>query len=295
MKLRVKSVWDGFFYSATLIAALAAVIFLLGIIISLFYEGAGIFMEVGFAKFVFGTAWFPTYDPPEFGIFPLIYGSAMVTLIALLFSVPLGLGVAIYISEIAGPKQKEFLKPFVELLAGIPSVIYGLFGMAFLAPFLQKLLGLPTGLNAFTAGIILGIMVIPIISSIAEDAINSVPRTLREASYSLGANTWETITKVVVPSARSGIIAGIILGFGRAVGETMVVLMVSGNSALIATSVFQPVRPMPSAIAAEMAETAFGSSHFQALFGIAIVLFILTFITNIITEFVKSKYKKNLS
>jgi len=295
MKLSVKSLWDGIFYGIALFSALTAVLFLFGIIISLFIEGAGIFKEVGIFKFIFGTAWYPTYDPAEFGILPLIYGSAIVTVIALIFAVPLGLGVAVYISEIAGPKQKEFLKPFIELLAGIPSVIYGLFGMAFLAPFLQHLFGLPNGLNAFTAGIILGVMVIPIISSISEDAINSVPRTLREASYSLGANTWETIVRVVLPSARSGIVAGIILGFGRAVGETMVVLMVAGNSALISTSIFQPVRPMPSAIASEMAETAFQSSHFQALFGIAIVLFIMTFITNIITEFVKSRYKKALT
>ncbi len=291
MNNRIRNLWDSVFYIVALVCALTAVLFLFGIITSLFVEGAGVFKEVGFVKFIFGTHWYPTYDPASFGILPLIYGSILVTVMALLFALPLGLGVAIYISEIAGPKQKEILKPFIELLAGIPSVIYGLFGIAFLAPFLQHLLGIPTGLNAFSASVILGIMIIPIISSISEDAINSVPHTLREASLSLGANKWETIIKVVLPSAKSGIVAGVILGFGRAIGETMVVLMVAGNSAMIATSIFQPVRPMTSAIAAEMGETAFGSVHFQALFGIAIVLFVLTFVTNIITEIVKGKIK----
>ncbi|MEO0293288.1 MAG: phosphate ABC transporter permease subunit PstC [candidate division WOR-3 bacterium] len=275
-------------------AALCSIIFLFGIIFSVFKEGYVIFSEVGFLKFIFGKSWHPVYSPPEFGILGLIVGSVIVTFGALIISVPLGLGSAIYISELSYPKAKEVLKPIIELLAGIPSVIYGLFGMAFLGPFLARIFGLEVGLNAFTASIILGIMVIPIISSISEDAINAVPKDLREASFALGANKWETIIHIILPAAKSGIIASIVLGFGRAIGETMVVLMVAGGSAKIPHSIFQPVRPMTSTIAAEMGEATVGSLHFHALFGIAIVLFLITFFSNLLTEWVirKAKGKK---
>jgi phosphate transport system permease protein len=274
-------------------AALCSVVFLFGIIFSIFKEGYVIFTEVGFLKFLFGKSWHPTHYPAEFGILPLIISSIVVTGGALIVSVPLGVGSAIYISELAHPKGKEILKPIVELLAGVPSVIYGLFGMAFLGPFISRVFGLPIGLNAFNASIILGVMVVPIISSISEDAINSVPRQLREASYALGANKWETIIRVILPAAKSGVISSIVLGFGRAIGETMVVLMVAGGATAIPRSIFRPVRPMTSAIAAEMGETTMGSSHFHALFGIAIVLFMITFISNLITEWVTRSRGKN--
>lgn len=273
-------------------AALCSVIFLFGIIFSIFKEGYSIFTEVGFLKFLAGKSWCPTHYPPEFGILPLIMSSILVTGGALIVSIPLGVGSAIYISEIAHPKGKEILKPLVELLAGVPSVIYGLFGMAFLGPFISKIFGLPIGLNAFTASIILGVMVIPIISSMSEDAINSVSKDLREASYAIGANRWETIMKIILPAAKSGIIASIVLGFGRAIGETMVVLMVAGGATAIPRSIFRPVRPMTSAIAAEMGETTVGSLHFHALFGIAIVLFVITFASNLITETVMKTQKR---
>ncbi len=277
----------------TQVAALCSVVFLFGIIFSIFKEGYAIFSEVGFFKFLFGKSWHPTHYPAEFGILPLIISSIVVTGGALIVSVPLGVGSAIYISELAHPKGKEILKPIVELLAGVPSVIYGLFGMAFLGPFISKVFGLPIGLNAFNASIILGVMVVPIISSISEDAINSVPRQLREASYALGANKWETIIGVILPAAKSGVISSVVLGFGRAIGETMVVLMVAGGATAIPRSIFRPVRPMTSAIAAEMGETTMGSSHFHALFGIAIVLFVITFISNLITEWVMRSRGKN--
>lgn len=275
-----------------LFAAVGSIIFLFGIIFSIFREGLPIFSKVGILKFLFGKSWYPTQEPPEFGILALIIGSIVVTIGALLISIPLGVGSAIYLSEMARPRTREILKPFIELLAGIPSVIYGLFGMAFLAPLIMRLFNLNTGLNAFTASIVLGLMVIPIVSSLSEDAISAVPRSLREAAYALGANRWETIRKVVLPAAKSGIFASIILGFGRAIGETMVVLMVAGGSAIIPKSIFQPVRPMTSAIAAEMGETVVGDDHYRALFGIAIILFIITFTSNLITESVKSKIKR---
>ncbi len=276
----------------SLFAAVCSIIFLFGIIFSIFREGLPIFSKVGILKFLFGKSWYPTQEPAEFGILALIIGSIVVTIGALVISIPLGVGSAIYLSEMARPKTREILKPFIELLASIPSVIYGLFGMAFLAPLIMRLFNLNTGLNAFTASIVLGLMVVPIISSISEDAIAAVPKSLREAAYALGANRWETIRKVVLPAAKSGIFASIILGFGRAIGETMVVLMVAGGSAIIPKSIFQPVRPMTSAIAAEMGETVVGDDHYRALFGIAIILFIITFTSNLITESVKSKIKR---
>jgi phosphate transport system permease protein len=275
------------------VAALCSVVFLFGIIFSIFKEGYLIFKEVGFLKFLTGKSWHPVYYPPEFGILPLIISSIVVTIGALMISVPLGVGSAVYISELAHPRAKELLKPLVELLAGVPSVIYGLFGMAFLGPFLARIFGLAVGLNAFTASIILGVMVVPIISSISEDAINSVPKELREASFALGANKWETIIKVILPASKSGVVASIVLGFGRAIGETMVVLMVAGGATAMPRSIFQPVRPMTSTIAAEMGETTVGSLHFYALFGIAIVLFVITFISNLITEWFLRRKGKN--
>jgi len=243
-----------------------------------------IFKEVSVFKFLFGRYWYPTYDPPDFGILPLILGSLWVTVGALFVAVPLGVGSAMYISELAHPKLREILKPMVELLASVPSVVYGFFGMVFLGPLVQRLFDLPVGLTCFTASIILGMMALPTVASIAEDAISAVPRELREASYALGAMKWETITKVVVPAASSGIIAAVILGFGRAVGETMTVLMVAGGAAVIPRSVFQPVRTMTATIAAEMGEAPMGSDHYHALFGIALVLFFITLGFNLLAD-----------
>jgi len=263
---------------------LSVILFLAAIIVSIVVEGIPIFKEVSFFDFVFGQEWHPTSMPAQFGIFPLMMGSLAVTLGALVIAIPLGLGTAIYISEIASSTVKEMLKPAIELLAGIPSVVYGLFGMAFLSPFLISIFNIPNGLNIFSVSIVLGVMVVPIIASMSEDALSSVPRSLREASLALGATRWETITKVVLPAAKPGIISSIIIGFGRAVGETMVVLMIAGGSAQIPTSIFDSVRPMPAAVASEMGETVIGSPHFHALYGIASVLFAVTFFSILVAE-----------
>lgn len=280
------------FFFLVLFAALTSIIFLSAIIISIFSEGAKIFQSYGISDFVFGTSWHPDQNPAEYGILTLIAGSVLVTLISLAIGLPLGVGTAVYIAELAGPRQREILKPAVELLAGIPSVIFGLFGMVFLGPWIASLFGLPTILNAAVAGVMLGIMIVPIVTSISEDAISSVPKSLREASLALGANTWETITRVVVPSAKSGIITAIVLGFGRSVGETMVVLMLAGNSAQFPKSLFSSVRPMTSTIAAEMGEAPMGSTHVAALFGIGVVLFIITLFSNAITEYFRTRVRK---
>lgn len=274
------------FKSLTYTAALFVIVFLFGIVLSIFREGLPIFNTVRIQDFIFGQAWYPTMEVPEFGIWTLIIGSLYVTVGALFIAVPFGLGSAVYISEVASPTMREIAKPVIELLAAIPSVIYGLFGMAFLAPAVRQWFGLQTGLNVFTSSIVLGIMVVPIIASMSEDAISTVPKSLRESSLALGANKWETICRVVVPAAKRGIIGSVLLGFGRAIGETMVVLMVAGGSAKVPNSIFAPARPMTSAIAAEMGETVIGDLHYQSLFAIAIVLFLITFGTNLITELV---------
>ncbi|MCG8570275.1 MAG: phosphate ABC transporter permease subunit PstC [Spirochaetes bacterium] len=283
---------ENIFYGLVLFAAVSSIIFLFGIIISLVSQSFQAFAEIGLFKLLFGIEWYPTHEPPDFGILPLIAGSFLITALTLVIAVPFGVGSALYVAEVAKPKEKELLKPFIELLASIPSVIYGLFGMELLAPWMQRTFGLRSGFNAFSASIILGVMVIPIISSISEDAFTSVPKSLREASLGLGANKWETITRVVLPAAKSGVITSVILGIGRAIGETMVVLMIAGNSAIMPTSIFDSVRPMTSTIAAEMGETPIGSLHYKTLIAIGVVLFIMTFILNMITVNIKERIKK---
>ena len=276
------------------VLALSSLLFLAGITVVLFKEGLPIFGKVSLLKFITGRSWYPTYEPPEFGIFPLILASLWTTIGAMLICVPLGVGSALYIHEIAGPAQKAVLKPMIELLASIPSIIFGFFGMVIIAPLLQNMLKIPIGLCAFTASLILGIMAIPTICSLTEDALSYVPKSFREASFAVGANRWQTLTKVILPAAGSGISTAIILGMSRAVGETMVVLMVAGGAAVIPASFFQPVRPMTSTIAAEMGEAVVGSSHYSALFAIGLVLFIITFAFNIIAELVSRKYRLKL-
>lgn len=262
------------------------------IVIFLFREGMPIFQQISVFKFIFGSAWYPTYDPPEYGIWPLIVGSLVVTFFACLIAVPLGVLSAIYISEIAPGTIKEYLKSIIELLAGLPSVVLGFFGMVIVAPWLQETFDLPTGLNIINASVMLAIMAIPTISSISEDAIYAVPREFKEASYALGATKYETIIKVIIPAALSGISTAVILGMARAIGETMVVLMVAGGAAAIPQSIFDSVRPMPASIAAEMGEAPFGSGHYHALFATGIVLFFVTLAFNLIADYFSNKFKE---
>ena len=271
-----------------LLFALVSVIVLGLIVFSLFREGLPLFKTVSVKDFLFGMEWYPTYDPPSFGIFPLMVGSLIVTLIATLIAVPLGVMSAIYISEIAPQRIKEILKSVIELLAGLPSVVLGFFGMVIVAPWLQETFDLPTGLNIINASVILAIMAIPTISSISEDALYAVPREFKEASYALGATKF----RVIVRSALSGISTAVMLGMARAIGETMVVLMVAGGAAAIPESLFDSVRPMPASIAAEMGETPYGSAHYQALFAIGMVLFCLTLAFNLIADYISHKFRQ---
>jgi len=276
------------------ILAFASLFFLVGIVIVLIREGLPIFQKVSFTKFIFGRFWYPTYNPAEFGILPLILASFWVTSGAVIVCVPLGVGSALYLNELAGPRQKSILKPTIELLASIPSVIFGFFGMVILTPFLQKVFHLATGLTALNASIILGIMATPTVCSIAEDALNYVPNAFREASFAVGATRWQTLTQVVIPAAGSGISTAIILGMSRAIGETMTVLMVAGGSAVIPHTLLEPVRPMTAAIAADMGEAPMGGSHYHALFAIALILFAITFLFNIIAEIVSRRFRIKL-
>ena len=268
-------------------------VLILGLIVFfLFQEGIPLFQQVSLSEFIFGTTWYPTYDPPEYGIGALIVGSLAVTLFACLIAVPLGVLSAIYISEIAPASIKEVLKAVIELLAGLPSVVLGFFGMVIIAPWMQETFDLPTGLNIVNASVMLAIMAIPTISSISEDAIYAVPREFKEASYALGATKFETIIKVIIPAALSGISTAVILGMARAIGETMVVLMVAGGAAAIPHSIFDSVRPMPASIAAEMGEAPFRSGHYHALFATGIILFFVTLAFNLIADYISNKFKE---
>lgn len=275
--------------------AFSSILFLTGIIIVLFREGAPIFSKVGIQDFLFSSDWYPTYDPPGYGIFNLLSASIVVTIGAMFIAVPFGVASAVHISYILPKKYKNIVKPTIEMLAGVPSVIYGLFGMKILGPFLREVFGLPTGLTALTAMIMLGIMALPTIVSLAEDAITAIPKSFRDASLALGANRLETIFKVILPTASSGIVTAIILGMGRAIGETMTVLMVAGGASLFPSNILKPVRPMTSTIAAEMGEAPVGSEHYQALFGIAIVLFLITLVFNIFADIAQQRFKAKVS
>ncbi len=276
------------------VLAFASLLFLTGIVLTLFRESLPFLVSHDFFDTVFGLYWYPTYDPADFGMLPLITASFVVTLGAMVVCIPVGVGTALFLHELASASQRAVLKPLIEILAGIPSIIYGFFGMIIVAPFIQNLLGVPTGLNAFTASLILGIMATPTVASLAEDALSFVPRSFREASLALGANRWQTLTRVVVPAAGSGISTAIILGIGRAVGETMVVLMVAGGAAVIPDSIFDPVRPMTATIAAEMGETVMGSAHYSAIFTIGLILFFITLAINIVAEIISRRFRLKL-
>lgn len=275
-----------------LIIALVSLLILALIMLFLFTQGLPIFRIVSPWKFLLGSAWYPTSDPPDFGIFPLFAGSVLVTILSSLIAVPLGIMTAVYLAEIASPWVRRIVKPIVELLAALPSVVIGFFGLVVVAPFLQDHFDLPTGLNLFNASLMLAFMSIPTICSISEDALYAVPQELKEASLGLGATHLQTIIRVTIPASLSGLSTAVILGMSRAIGETMVVLMVAGGAALIPGSIFDPVRPMPASIAAEMAEAPFGSDHYHALFAIGMVLFVFTLFFNLIADHIAHKHKQ---
>lgn len=263
-------------------AGYSAILFMALIFVFLLREGAPAVVEIPIRDLL-ATRWYPIED--YFGLLPLIGGSILVTIGATLIAVPLGVSTAIFIAEIAPRTAREILKPLVEILAGLPSVMLGFLGIVVLAPYIRRTFDLPTGLSAFTGALLLGGIAIPTVVSVAEDAFDSVPRTYREAAKALGATRWQIIWRVTLPAARSGVLTAIMLGVGRVVGETMTVMMVTGNAPVIPNSLislFRPTRTMTATIAAEMGEVANGSVHYHALFLIGIVLFLVSLIVNLV-------------
>ncbi len=270
------------------VAGISAILFILSIIVFVFEKGLGFLVyEVDLVEFLTSPYWDPTADEdPTYGIFALIAGTTAVTGLAMLVAIPFSLGAAIYIAEFATGKVRETLKVLVELLAAIPSVVWGFIGLSIMNPLIIKLFDVPVGLTVLNAGIILGLMAAPIMTSIAEDALKAVPDRFREAAEAMGATKWQVIRKCVLPAARNGLLGAVLLGVGRGFGETMAVLMATGHAVNIPTSVFDSVRALTATIAAELGETAVGSPHYQALFTIGIFLFVVTFIINLAADLI---------
>ncbi len=263
------------------VTGVSVILFLALIFLFLLREGGATFFEVPLRDLL-RTRWYP--NEGHFGLLPLVMGSLLVTVGAAIISLPLGLLTAVFVAEVAPRWVREILKPFIEVLAGIPSVVLGFLGMLVVSPLIREHLGAPTGLTALSGSLMLGYMALPTIISVAEDALDAVPKSYRDAALALGATRWQTIWRVTVPAARSGILTAMMLGVGRAIGETMAVMMVTGNAArlpLTLNSFLMPVRTMTATIAAEMGEVAQGSPHYHILFAIGLVLFVITFIVNL--------------
>jgi phosphate transport system permease protein len=298
---RVKETFIKYFFAVNGVMAL---VFIILIFVFLFKEGFQALEHIGIMDFFYNDQlqadgsvkrvfqWYPTSSNPRYSLIPLIIGTLVTALPATIISMIFGIASGVYLSEIANPKAKEFLKPMIELFAGIPTVVLGFIMLAIGATFFNDLLNPANRLNAFIASIGLSFVIIPIIASLTEDALHSVPNELRMASYGLGATKWQTIRRVILPAAFSGVSASIILGFGRAIGETMIVLMASGNAANLTVDIFKSVRTMTATIAAEMGEVSQGSDHYYSLFFIGIVLFTITFILNLIAEIIINKMRK---
>jgi phosphate transport system permease protein len=289
VKGRTARAWEWLIERAIQAAGVLAVVFVIAIFAFLLKDALPAFRETAVGELIGGRRWSPTAEPPKFGLLPLIMGSLYVTFGALVIAMPLGVGCAMLISEVAPKWMREVLKPAVEVLATIPSVVFGFLGLLLVGPWLAERLGLPVGLFAALGSVMLAFMAMPTIVSVSEDAIRSVPMALRENSLALGATQWQTMRRVVLPAARSGIIAAVLLGLGRAIGETMTVLMVTGNAAVIphgAQAFFRPVRTLTATIAAEMGETAYATPHYHVLFAIGLLLFVITFVVNTIADVV---------
>lgn len=286
-KIKEKAIHFFFFFTGIL-----AVIILLGIFLMLFLNGLQTFKDVRPFEFFFTTKWNPSaYGESSYGILSMIVSTFMVTLGAMIIAVPLGIGASAYIAEIASERVRDILKPIIGILAGIPSVVIGFIGIVLVGPFIAKVFGLSSGLNALNGSILLAVMSLPTIISVSEDAIREVPKEYKEASYALGANRWATLIKVTIPAAYSGIVVSIMLGIGRAIGETMTVLMATGNAPAMPHGFFDSVRTMTATIAIEMGEVPYGTTHYYSLFAIGATLFLISLGVNLIAEFVTTKYR----
>jgi len=288
---RRRQLKDRFIRATLLLAASTSILIVILIFSFLIKEAAPFLKHPGFSALL-GSRWTPvSFLRQTYGIYPLVAGSALVTALATLIAVPFGVCGAVYLSEVAAPAERETLKPLIELLAGIPSVVLGFFGLVVLAPWVKEVFGLQSGLTALTGALLLALMAIPTIISISEDALRAVPLSYKEASLALGASRLQTIWRITVPAALPGIVAAVMLGMGRVIGETMAVMMVTGNAAIITLSPFQSVRTMTATIAAEMGEVSFGSDHYRALFWIGIILLLATFSLNLVAQRFLKKYR----
>lgn len=263
-----------------------------GILAILIYNSFSFFLDVKPIDFITGLEWNPTGKIPQYGMLPLVLSTSLVTFGAMLIAIPLGIGTAAFISEYASPKLKTFLKPAIEMLAAIPSVVIGFLGIVLVGPGIADLANLPNGLNALNGAILLAVMALPTIITVAEDAIHAVPKTYKEASYGVGATKWQTLCFVTIPAAAPGIIAAIMLGVGRAIGETMTVLMATGNASLLPEGMFDSVKTMTATIAIEMGEVPYKTTHYFSLYAIATVLFFMTLVANLVGEFFINRFRK---
>ncbi len=272
------------------ITGLLVIAVLAGIFLMLVYNSIAFFTETSPMDFISGSQWNPSFH--QYGILPLVVSTTIVTFGAMLIAIPLGIGTATFLSEYCPPKLKAVLKPAIEMLAAVPSVAIGFLGIVLLGPEIADLTNQSNGLNAINGAILLAIMALPTIITVSEDAINAVPHTYREASLGIGADRWETVRKIVIPAAAPGIIAAVMLGVGRAIGETMTVLMATGNAAAFPKGFFDSVRTITATIAIEMGEVPYNTTHYYALYAIAAVLFFMTLIANLLGEFFVNKFRK---
>lgn len=270
-----------------------AILILLGIFSLLFVKGFPAIRELGLKGFFGSAVWNPNaYGTSKYGILSLIVSTLMVTIGAIVIAVPLGVACAAFLSELAPPRLREFLKPAVEILAGIPSVVVGFLGIVLVSPLISKIFGVSHGLNALNGAILLAVMSLPTIISLSEDALRAVPHTYKEASLALGANRWQTLVRVLIPSGLSGIIASIMLGMGRAIGETMTVLMATGNAPALTFNFLEAIQTMTATIAIELGEVPYNTTHYYALFVIGFVLFVMTFLVNLVSDLILQKYQE---
>jgi len=270
-----------------------AVFILIGIFFFLLYTAIPAFREIDIAEFFTSKNWDPTSPvKEEYGIVSMIMSTFMVTLGALVIAIPVGIGVAAYLSDVAHWKVREIVKPIIEILAGIPSVVIGFLGIVLFGPAIAKVVGVSHGLNALNGAILLAIMALPTIISISEDSLNAVPRAYAEASLALGASRWQTLIRVRIPAALSGITAAVMLGMGRAIGETMTVLMATGNAPAFPKGFLSSIRTLTSTIAIELGEVPYYTTHYYALFALGLVLFVITFVVNLISDIILHKYQE---
>jgi len=268
------------------LCGISAILFVFGIFFFVFREGAGLlFGDFSLGEFLFSTEWYPTSTSNvRYGVLALITGTLSVTVLAMLIAVPFGLGAAVFVSEFCERRVKEGLKVVIELLAAIPSVVWGFIGISLMNPLIQRVFDVPIGLNVFNGAVLLALMSVPIMVSIGEDALKAVPDSYREAGLALGTTRWQLVYRVLIPAAKNGLLAAVLLGVGRAVGETMAVLMATGHAVNIPHSIFDPVRTLTATIAAELGEAPQGSPHYQVLFIIGILLFSITFVVNLLAD-----------